>query len=47
MKNAILRELSRDGQVFFIHNRIESIDKRKDHIQSLVKNAKILKVHVK
>jgi transcription-repair coupling factor (superfamily II helicase) len=45
IKNAILRELSREGQVFFIHNRVESIYNRKDHIQKLIKDAKIQVAH--
>ncbi|MBN2479738.1 MAG: transcription-repair coupling factor [Parachlamydiales bacterium] len=45
IKNAILRELSRNGQVFFIHNRVESIHLRAKHIQSLIPNVKIQIVH--
>lgn len=45
IKNAILRELAREGQLFFIHNRIESLKKRKEHIQTLVPHAKIIIVH--
>lgn len=45
IKNAILRELSRQGQIFFIHNRVESIYKRAAHIQSLFPHIKLLVVH--
>ena len=45
IKNAILRELAREGQIFFIHNRVESIYGRKDHIQKLVPNAKMAIAH--
>lgn len=45
LKNALLRELSRQGQVFFIHNRVESIYQRCDHISKLIPNAKINVVH--
>ncbi len=43
--NAILRELSRDGQVFFIHNRVESIFQVKDEIQAMLPEAKIVVGH--
>ncbi|NGX28219.1 MAG: Transcription-repair-coupling factor [Candidatus Anoxychlamydiales bacterium] len=45
IKNAILRELSRQGQVFFIHNRVESIYKRSEHIKKLIPNLKAAIVH--
>jgi transcription-repair coupling factor (superfamily II helicase) len=45
IKNALLRELARQGQVFFIHNRIETIYKRYDHVKNLIPNAKISIVH--
>ncbi len=45
IKNAIQRELAREGQVFFIHNRVESIYKRSEHIQKLLPDAKIEIVH--
>ncbi len=45
IKNAILRELSRDGQVFFIHNRVDSIYKVADDLEKLVPAAKVGVVH--
>ena len=45
IQNAILRELARDGQVYFIHNRVESIFQVASHIGTLVPNAKIAVVH--
>lgn len=45
IQNAILRELARDGQVYFIHNRVESIYQTASSIQELVPNAKIAIVH--
>lgn len=45
IQNAILRELARGGQVFYIHNRVESIYTRADHIQKLIPTAKIGIVH--
>ena len=45
IKNAILRELARDGQVYFIHNRVESIGKVTEMLQTLVPEAKIVTGH--
>jgi len=45
IQNALLRELSRDGQAFFIHNRIESIFLVADELQKLVPQARILTGH--
>ncbi len=45
IQNALLRELSRGGQAFYIHNRVESIYTRAEHIQKLVPNARIGVVH--
>ncbi|HEU64394.1 MAG TPA: transcription-repair coupling factor [Chlamydiae bacterium] len=45
IKNAILREKSRQGQLFFIHNRVESIYKRLEHIKKLTKNCTFAVVH--
>lgn len=45
LKNALLRELSRDGQAYVIHNRVESIFDRASHIQKLVPQARIAVVH--
>lgn len=41
IRDAVRKELERGGQVFFVHNRIENIDKVKDNIQSLVPEARI------
>jgi transcription-repair coupling factor (superfamily II helicase) len=45
IQNALLREFSRGGQVFYIHNRVETIFGRADQIQKLVPSAKIGVVH--
>ncbi|CAG0899799.1 unnamed protein product [Cyprideis torosa] len=42
---AIAREMRRDGQVFFVHNRIQSIHKIADRIQKLVPSARIAVAH--
>lgn len=41
------RELSRDGQVFYVHNRVDSIYRRADEIAHAVDNAKVGVVHGK
>lgn len=45
IKNALLRELARDGQAYFIHNRVESIHKIKQELETLVPSAHIKIVH--
>ena len=42
---AIKRELIRDGQVFFVHNRVESIDKVAAQLQELLPQARISVAH--
>ncbi len=41
VKNAIIHELDREGQVFYLYNRVETIDEFKVKLQKLVPNAKI------
>jgi len=45
IKEAIERELSRGGQVFFLHNRIETIHGVLDYLTKLVPQAKIAVAH--
>jgi transcription-repair coupling factor (superfamily II helicase) len=42
---AIRRELLREGQVFFIHNRVQSIDKAAARIRELVPEARVAVAH--
>ncbi|MFG2906351.1 transcription-repair coupling factor [Kitasatospora sp. NPDC048286] len=42
---AIRRELLREGQVFYIHNRVESIDKAAARLKDLVPEARIATAH--
>ena len=42
---AIRRELLRDGQVFYLHNRVSSIDKAAARIRSLVPEARVAIAH--
>jgi transcription-repair coupling factor (superfamily II helicase) len=42
---AIRRELLREGQVFYIHNRVQSIEKAAAHIRELVPEARVTTAH--
>lgn len=44
---AIRRELIRDGQVFYVHNRVESIDRVASKLKDLVPEARIAVAHGK
>ncbi|MGH3359586.1 MAG: transcription-repair coupling factor, partial [Nocardioidaceae bacterium] len=44
---AIRRELLREGQVFYIHNRVQSIEKAVERIQKLVPEARVAYAHGK
>ena len=41
IKNAITHELDRDGQVFYLYNRVETIEEFKLKLQEIVPNARI------
>lgn len=45
IKKAILLELNRQGQVFFLHNRVRTIEKKAWEIQKLVGDAKVAIAH--
>jgi transcription-repair coupling factor (superfamily II helicase) len=45
IRDAVNRELERDGQVFFVHNRIGDIYKVADHLSKLAPKAKIAVAH--
>jgi transcription-repair coupling factor (superfamily II helicase) len=47
LKEAIARELRRGGQVFFVHNRIASIETKKKELEKLLPGIKILTLHSK
>ncbi|MEB3206223.1 MAG: transcription-repair coupling factor [Vampirovibrionales bacterium] len=42
---AIMHELDRGGQVYFLHNRVQSIYEMANHLQSLVPEARIIVAH--
>ena len=45
IRNAIRRELTRGGQVFFLHNRVGTIGGMKERIENLVPEAKVVIGH--
>ena len=45
VKNAIIHELDREGQVFYLYNRVETIEEFKFHLQKLIPNARIAVGH--
>jgi transcription-repair coupling factor (superfamily II helicase) len=45
IRDAIQRELNRGGQVFFLHNRVMTIETMRTKLQSLVPNARIVVGH--
>ncbi len=45
VRDAILRELDRGGQVFFVHNRVETIEAQADQLRQLLPQARIVVAH--
>ncbi len=45
VREVILRELNRGGQVFFVHNRVENIHYMASHLRSLIPEARIAIAH--
>ena len=45
VREAILREMKRNGQIFYLHNRVGDIDKTVSQLQELVPEAKIEFIH--
>jgi len=41
IRNAIIRELERQGQVFFLHNRVQTIERARDRIVDLCPQARV------
>jgi len=42
---ALQKELAREGQAFYLHNRVETIDAAAEHVRELVPKARILVAH--
>jgi transcription-repair coupling factor (superfamily II helicase) len=45
IRDAVVRELSRNGQVFYLYNRVRSIDVKAAQIQAMVPEARIAVAH--
>lgn len=45
IREAIRRELDRQGQVYFVYNRVETIERMASHLQNLLPNARIAIAH--
>lgn len=45
IRDAILREINREGQVFFLHNRVESINRMGQKLMDLVPEARVTVAH--
>ncbi|MEW6046861.1 MAG: transcription-repair coupling factor [Bacillota bacterium] len=45
IRDAIVRELSRQGQVYFVYNRVQTIDRMAAHVQELVPEARVAVAH--
>ncbi len=45
IRDAILRELNRGGQIYFVHNRVLDIDQAAEALQSLIPEARVAVAH--
>ena len=45
VRQAILRELERGGQIFFVHNRVQTIGAMRSHLEKLVPEARVTVAH--
>jgi transcription-repair coupling factor (superfamily II helicase) len=45
VRQAILRELERGGQVFFVHNRVQTIGAIQSHLEKLIPEARLVVAH--
>ena len=45
IREVIMRELNRGGQIFFVHNRVENIEYMARHLRSIVPEAKVAVAH--
>lgn len=45
IREAVLREIMRGGQVYFLHNQVETIDKVAADLEKLVPEARITVAH--
>ncbi len=45
IKEAVLRELLRGGQVFYLHNEVKTIEKAAEHLHELIPEARVCVAH--
>ncbi len=45
IREAVMRELKRGGQVYFLHNEVETIENRREALQTLLPEARIAVAH--
>ena len=45
IREAVLRELMRGGQVYFLHNEVETIENRRQELEALIPEARIAVAH--
>ncbi|RJP25892.1 MAG: transcription-repair coupling factor [Candidatus Abyssobacteria bacterium SURF_5] len=45
IREAVLREMAREGQVFFVHNRVETINRMANFLRRLIPEARIETAH--
>ncbi len=45
IRHAVLRELNREGQVYFVHNRVQNIHEIAERLRSIVPEARVAVVH--
>ena len=45
VRQAILRELERGGQIFFVHNRVQTINAMRSHLERLAPEARLAVAH--
>src|SRR5262249_21052921 len=44
-RHAVLRELNREGQVYFVHNRVHDIQNVADQVKKIVPEARLAVIH--
>ncbi len=45
IRHAITRELNREGQIYFVHNRVHNINQMADRVRQIVPEAKVVVAH--
>ncbi|MEO8393840.1 MAG: transcription-repair coupling factor [Chloroflexota bacterium] len=45
VRQAVIREMERGGQVFFVHNRVQSIEIAREHLERIVPEARLIVGH--